>query len=564
MRKKASQFNISQLEEDTARQLKLITFSTQLKNATELKQKEALAAEMNTIYSTAKVGNNSLMPHLVRLMANSRDYNELLHSWWGWRNESGRKMRQIYKEYIGLTNKGAKENGYTDRGEAWRLAYEVDNFATLVEQLWKELKPFYIEIHAYVRYKLAKAYPGKVSEKDYIEAHLLGNMWAQNWVNIFDIVMPYENKSNLDVTSNLKLDSRYNTPKNLTRLAESFFVSLGLKELPQSFYEKSMLQKPKDREVVCHASAWDFNLYKDVRIKQCVEITHNHLVTLHHELGHVQYFLQYWDLPGVYRTGVNPGFHEAVGDLMSLSVDTTTHLEILGLLKNYTSDEESDINVLMKMALRKIAFLPFGYLIDQWRWKVFSGEISERSYNVKWWNLRKKFQGIKPPVPRSEDDFDPGAKFHIPKDVPYIRYFVSAILQFQFHKAACDAAQFKGPLFKCSIYKSKEAGEKIAAMLAMGKSKPWPHALEKMTGSKEMSVAPIKEYFQPLQDWLVKERCSKKYYIGWPGQPADGAKECKTSTAEPTIQENSGRALQNCFPSFLLTLTGLLHLVAWM
>ncbi|XP_028414006.1 angiotensin-converting enzyme-like [Dendronephthya gigantea] len=205
------------------------------------------------------------MPHLVRLMANSRDYDELLHSWWGWRNESGRKMRQIYKEYIGLTNKGAKENGYTDRGEAWRLAYEVDNFATLVEQLWKELKPFYIEIHAYVRYKLAKAYPGKVSEKDYIEAHLLGNMWAQNWVNIFDIVMPYENKSNLDVTSNLKLDSRYNTPKNLTRLAESFFVSLGLKELPQSFYEKSMLQKPKDREVVCHASAWDFNLYKDVR-----------------------------------------------------------------------------------------------------------------------------------------------------------------------------------------------------------------------------------------------------------------------------------------------------------
>ena len=542
----ASRFNISKLKKDTGRQLQLILFSTQLKNATERTRKETLVSQMKAIYSTAKVGDNSLSPELVNIMANSRNYSELLYTWWGWRNETGRKIKEMYKEFVVLSNKGAKENDYKDLGEVWRLAYEVDNLDDIVEKLWVELRPFYLELHAYVRYRLTKVYPDKVSKNDYIEAHLLGNMWAQYWSDILDLVEPYQDKSSLDVTSNLKQNTRYNSPLKMTKLAESFFLSLGLKKLPIAFYNNSLLQKPKDRDVVCSASAWDFFLNKDVRIKQCVDITHNQLVTLHHELGHIQYFLQYWDLPPVYRTGVNPGFHEAVGDLMSLSVDTTTHLQKLGLLKNYTTDKESDTNVLMKLALRKIAFLPFAYLVDQWRWKIFSGEIKETEYNTKWWELRSKYQGIKSPVLRSEDDFDPGAKYHIPADVPYLRYFVSAILQFQFHKGACDAAKFDGPLYKCSIYQSKEAGAKLAAMLAMGKSKPWPDALEKMTGKREMSVAPIKEYFQPLQDWLVKERCSKKYNIGWPGQPPDGIEDCVTPNP------NSGSAIQTYSIALLL------------
>ena len=534
IQKNASLFILSKLKADTARQIKLLRNSTQLKNLTEQKEAANLSSTLSAMYSTAKVGSDSLSPQLVNIMATSRDYNTLLSAWWGWRNASGRKMRDTYTRFVDLKNKGARENGYTDRGQAWRLRYEVDNLRAIVEKLWNDLRPLYLEMHAYVRYKLSKKYPKKVLEDDYIEAHLLGNMWAQSWVNIFDLVEPYKNKSSLDVTSNLKKDSRYNTPEKLTKLADSFFVSLGLKSLPSGFYEKSLLQKPNDREVVCHASAWDFSLYNDVRIKQCVEITHNHLVTLHHELGHIQYYLQYWDLPYVYREGANPGFHEAVGDLMSLSVDTPTHLQTLGLLKNYKSDEETDINVLMKMAMRKIAFLPFGYLIDQWRWDVFNGNIKETEYNARWWELRRQYQGIKPPVERSEKDFDPGAKYHIPGDTPYIRYFISYVLQFQFHKAACEAAQFEGPLFKCSIHKSKAAGKKISAMLKLGISKSWPYALEQMTGSKEMSVAPIKEYFQPLQDWLVKERCSKKYNIGWPGQSADGVEKCDASSASST------------------------------
>ncbi|CAB4030936.1 Angiotensin-converting enzyme, partial [Paramuricea clavata] len=471
----ASRFDLSKLKEDTARQIKFLRNSTALKNETEFKEAENLGSKLSQLYSTAKVGNDSLSPELVGIMAKSRDYNKLLNTWRRWRDESGRKMRDIYRRFVDLKNKGASENGYTDRGQAWRGRYEVDDLGAIVEKMWNDVRPLYLELHAYVRYKLTKVYSGKVFEDDYIEAHLLGNMWAQNWVNIFDLLEPYKNKSSLDVTSNLKNDQRYNTPLKLTKLAESFFLSLGLIRLPASFYEKSLLQKPKDREV-----------------NQAMRRNHS------------QPF------------GANPGFHEAVGDLMSLSVDTPTHLERLGLLKDYKSDNETDINVLMNVALRKIAFLPFGYLIDQWRWNVFNGNIKETEYNSKWWELRSKYQGIKPPVPRSENDFDPGAKFHIPADVPYIRYFISYILQFQFHKAVCEAAQFKGPLFKCSVYNSTAAGKKIAAMLKLGKSKPWPFALEKMTGSKEMSATPIKEYFQPLQEWLVKERCSKRYKIGWP------------------------------------------------
>ncbi|XP_028414004.1 angiotensin-converting enzyme-like [Dendronephthya gigantea] len=531
VQKNASKFDLNKLDYDTSRQIRMLSNSTNLKNQTEFEESEKLGSRLSKLYSTAKVGNNSLSPQLVNIMAKSRDYDELLQAWWGWRNESGRKMRDVYRRFVELKNKGARENGYTDRGQAWRGRYEVDDLGNIVEKLWNDLRPLYLEMHAYVRYKLTKTYRGKVLENDYIPAHLLGNMWAQSWVNIYDLVEPYKNKPSLDVTSNLKKDSRYNTPEKLTKLAESFFESIGLKKLPANFYKNSLLQKPKDRDVVCHASAWDFLLYQDVRIKQCVEITHNHLVTLHHELGHIQYYLQYGNLPYVYRTGANPGFHEAVGDLMSLSVDTPGHLETLGLLKDYKSDNEADINALMKMAMRKVAFLPFGYLIDQWRWNVFNGKISEKEYNAKWWELRRKYQGIKPPVPRSEDDFDPGAKYHIPSDTPYIRYFISYVLQFQFHKAACKAAGFKGHLFKCSIHESKAAGKKIGAMLELGKSKPWPIALEKMTGSKNMSVAPIKEYFEPLRKWLVKERCDKKYKVGWPGQSADGVQDCETTSA---------------------------------
>lgn len=519
MRLNASTFDVEKLKPDTKRQIVFITSSATPKNEDVLRNVTELEASMEGIYSTGKVEDKAsgkmleLDPDLYDILANSRDYDRLLFAWGGWRDAVGPKIRGLYKKFVELKNKGAEENGWEDIGAYWRSWYEVDDLESMVEGFWTELKPLYQELHAYVRYKLSQNY-AQMTSTGPIPAHLLGNMWAQSWVNIYDLVEPYKNKASLDVTASM-VKQNY-TALKMVRLAESFFTSIGLEKLPAPFYTKSMFTKPKDRDVICHASAWDFSINHDVRIKQCTNINHNDLVTTHHELGHIQYYLQYWDQPYEYRTGANPGFHEAVGDTMSLSVDTPQHLKNIGLLQEYSNDTESDINALMKMALRKVAFLPFGFLIDQWRWKVFSGNITDENYNSEWWRLRTKYQGIKPPVERTEKNFDPGCKYHIPANTPYIRYFMSFVLQFQFHKAACKAAGHTGPLHTCSIYNSKEAGKKIGDMLKMGKSKPWPDALEKLTGSKEVDVSAITEYFKPLYDWMKEQRKAIGYAPpGW-------------------------------------------------
>ncbi|XP_068687414.1 angiotensin-converting enzyme-like [Montipora foliosa] len=519
MRLNASTFDVEKLKPDTKRQIVFITSSATPKTEDVLRKVTELEASMEGIYSTGKVEDKAsgkmleLDPDLYYILANSRDYDRLLFAWEGWRDAVGPKIRGLYKEFVELKNKGAEENDWEDIGAYWRSWYEVDDLESMVEGFWTELKPLYQELHAYVRYKLSQNYTQMTSTGP-IPAHLLGNMWAQSWVNIYDLVEPYKNKASLDVTASM-VKQNY-TALKMVRLAESFFTSIGLEKLPAPFYTNSMFTKPKDRDVICHASAWDFSINHDVRIKQCININHNDLVTTHHELGHIQYYLQYWDQPYEYRIGANPGFHEAVGDTMSLSVDTPQHLKNIGLLQEYNNDTESDINALMKMALRKVAFLPFGFLIDQWRWKVFSGDITDENYNSEWWRLRTKYQGIKPPVKRTEKHFDPGCKYHIPANTPYIRYFMSFVLQFQFHKAACKAAGHTGPLHTCSIYNSTEAGKKIGDMLKMGKSKPWPDALEKLTGSKEVDVSAITEYFKPLYDWMKEQRKAIGYAPpGW-------------------------------------------------
>lgn len=557
VQKKASVFNVSKLSYDSARQIKFIVASGSSKNTSKLDELAKIKATMQGIYSKGKVydpvtkTNLSLSPDLVKIMANSESYEWLLFAWDGWRVVTGPQIRSYYTQFVKLSNEGARENGWKDTGEWWRSWYEVDNLSEIAEELWNSLRDLYQELHAYVRHRLREKHP-QVMKGEPIPAHILGNMWAQSWTNIYKHVEPYKNKTSLDVTRNLE-NKKY-TPLKMVKLAESFFTSLGLEKLPDSFYDKSLIEKPKGRQVVCHASAWDFKIKKDVRIKQCTTITHDYLVTTHHELGHIQYYLQYWDQPDKYRTGANPGFHEAVGDTLSLSVDTPQHLKKIGLLDSYESDYETDINAMMKMGLRKIAFLPFGYLMDQWRWKVFEGKITEADYNAKWWELRTKYQGIKPPSNRTEHYFDPGAKYHIPNNTPYIRYFMSYVLQFQFHKAACKAAGFTGPLHQCSIYESKEAGDKLGAMLKMGKSKPWPEALKAMTGSDKLSVEALKEYFKPLDLWLRKRRCDLSYPIGWEGSPRPSYDPCVVPT---TVKPSNRSSTSTRIVATLVTFIGI-------
>jgi peptidyl-dipeptidase A len=386
-----------------------------------------------------------------------------------------------------------------------------DQFAAETDRLWGQLKPLYEQLHCYVRGRLGKLYgKEKVPQTGPIPAHLLGNMWAQEWGNIYPLVEPYQGQGKLDVDAALK--AKGYDPIKMVKLGESFFTSLGLDPLPATFWERSMFTKPADREVVCHASAWDVTYDDDLRIKMCIRTTEEDLITIHHELGHDYYFHAYYKLPVLYQSGANDGFHEAIGDALALSV-TPSYLKKIGLLQSVPSNPKELINVQMKDALDKIAFLPFGLMVDRWRWQVFSGKATPQDYNAAWWKLRQQYQGVSAPVERSEADFDPGAKYHVPANVPYTRYFLARILQFQFHRAMCKAAGFTGPLHECSIYGNKEAGKRLEAMLAMGASKPWPDALEAMTGERQMDASALIEYFAPLSKWLAEQ--NKGQQCGW-------------------------------------------------
>lgn len=520
MSREAQGFNTSGFPDDMRRQFhKIMDIGTSaLQDIGKLEELNKILSEMESIYSKAKVCLSDseclpLDPDITREFENSRDEERLRRLWVGWRDQTGKEMKALYKLFVDLSNEAVRTLGYQDTGAYWRSWYETATFEQDVQQLFDELRPFYRQLHAYVRRRLRAQYGERVfPQSGHIPAHLLGNMWAQQWNSLQDLLMPFPDKPIFDVTPEL-VRQNY-TAVRIFEVADQFFQSLGLIKMPAEFWEKSMLEKPKGRDVVCHASAWDFFNGKDFRVKQCTEITMDHFSTAHHEMGHIEYYLQYKDQPVVYRGGANPGFHEAVGDVISLSVETPKHLHKIGLLPTVVDDNEADINFLLAMALQKIAFLPFGFLIDQWRWSVFRGETTSENYNKKWWELRCDLQGVSPPVTRKDEsgDFDPGAKYHIPANVPYIRYFVSFVLQFQFHKALCAAANHTGPLHQCDIYNSTEAGDKLHAMLKKGSSEIWTGPLQALTGTTNMSAQPLIEYFQPLMTYLEQVNGQD---VGW-------------------------------------------------
>ena len=456
---------------------------------------------------------------LSRILATSRKPDELLDAWIGWHSISP-PMRPRYARFIELSNKGARELGFADAGQLWRAGYDMtpDQFTAEVERLWKGVEPLYVALHAYVRTKLVAQYgPSVVPPGGLIPAHLLGNMWAQEWGNIYDIVAPAGSGGlGYDITA--LLASHHVDSPGMVRYGERFFMSLGFDSLPGTFWTRSMLVKPRDREVICHASAWDIDGKSDVRMKACLEPTASDFVTAHHELGHNFYQRAYSAQPFLFRDGANDGFHEAIGDAVALSI-TATYLKQVGLLDSLPS-AAGDTAYLLRQALDKVAFLPFGLLIDQWRWKVFSGEIAPADYNRGWWALRERYQGLAPPTPRTEADFDPGAKFHVPANTPYTRYFLARLLQFQFYRAMCRAAGHTGPLYTCSFFGSKEAGAKLARMLEAGANRPWQETLYTMTGEHDIDPGAMLEYFAPLKVWL--DRQNQGHPVGWGNVEAAG------------------------------------------
>lgn len=502
---------------DEKRQLMLLlgflTLPAPADNAKNLEMTR-LKSELEAAYGSGKYCNKQGkclgLQEIEEKFEKSRNPAELADLWAGWHSIAP-AMKGKYQRIVELGNIGAKELGFKDLADFWKSKYDMSSpdFEKSLDTLWTQVQPFYEQLHCYVRTQLNKKYGDKVVAKEGpIPAHLLGNMWAQSWTGVKDVIGVDSSKT-VDVTKLLK-NAKYDS-KKLVRTAENFFVSLGMPKLPATFYERSLFDKPRDREVVCHASAWDLDLKDDVRIKMCIRIDDDSFRTIHHELGHIYYYLAYKDLPVLYNGSANDGFHEAIGDTIQLSI-TNKYLKDIGLLKTLPN-KSGDMDYLLGMALEKVAFLPFGLLIDKWRWQVFSGAVPPEKYNEAWWELRRKYQGMAPPVARSADSFDPGAKYHVPAYVPYSRYFISHILQFQFHRSLCQAAGHTGPLYECSIYNNKVAGEKLWNMLKLGQSKPWPEALETVTGKKEMDATALREYFGPLEQWLREKNKGQK--CGW-------------------------------------------------
>jgi len=518
--KESTRFDRIELPPVERRQLTVLKTSLVLATPSDPKESDELSkimARMQSAYGKGRYCTDPAKPDtckniddVTRILAVPGDEKTLRAAWEGW-HTVGPPMRKDYERFVELSNKGAKELGFADTGAMWRSKYDMppDEFTKELDRLWDQVRPLYLKLHAYTRMKLRAKYGASVPAEGPIPAHLLGNIWAQDWSNIYPLAAPANADAGFSLTEILK--SRKLSALDMVRAGERFYTSIGFAPLPKTFWQRSLFVRPKDRDVVCHASAWDVDYLEDVRIKMCIEPTAEDFTTIHHELGHNFYQRAYKEQPVIFRDAANDGFHEAVGDTIGLSV-TPEYLVKIGLLGK-APDTSRDIGLLLTRALDKVSFLPFGLLIDQWRWKVFAGEITPAQYNKAWWDLRLKYQGVAPPSARGEEFFDPAAKYHVPDNTPYTRYFLADILQFQFHRAMAKAAGCTLPLNRCSTYESKEAGQRLNAMLSMGMSKPWPEALEALTGSKQMDATAILDYFAPLSAWLDTQLGTAK--LGW-------------------------------------------------
>ena len=570
----ARRFEGQDMSPQTARTIQLLKLATAMpapKDPEKLAELTRLVAKMEGMYGAGEYctgeGDNRTCRQLGQLedvLRGNRDYDAQLDAWRGW-HTIAQPMREDYTRFVQLVNEGAGEMGYADAGEMWRSGYDMSpvEMAAETDRLWGQVKPLYEQLHCYARTRLETEYGAERGKVDggMLPAHLMGNMWQQDWGNLWDILAPYENAGSLDITGALEAQYQQNfaaaltrqggdrdatalaqieqdamlaTARQMTERAEDFYVSLGMPELPDSYWEKTQFIKPRDRDVVCHASAWDMNMEGDVRTKMCIKPNEEDFTTIYHELGHVYYYLAYNELPPVFQTGAHDGFHEAIGDTVVLAM-TPEYLQSIDLVGEQQQSEEALINAQMRMALAKVAFLPFGLMIDRWRWGVFDGTIEPGQYNKAWWDLKAQYQGVAPVDARGEEFFDPGAKYHVPGNTPYTRYFLAHVLQFQFYKSLCDAAGYTGPLHECSFYGNKAAGEKLQAMLSKGASQPWQSSLKELTGGEGMDASAVLEYFAPLQAWLKEQNEGKS--CGWQaGSTAAATPAAKTTEATPPAQ----------------------------
>ncbi|MFD0740366.1 M2 family metallopeptidase [Lysobacter koreensis] len=580
----SKRFEGQQMSPQTARAIRLLKLATAMPPPNDPKKLEELtqiATKMEGMYGAGEVCSGDgeaktcrQLGDLEDVLRSNRDYTAQLEAWQGW-HTIAQPMRKDYTRFVELVNEGAKDMGFADAGEMWRSGYDMTpaEIAAETDRLWGQVKPLYEQLHCYTGTRLDAKYgadKGHVAG-NMLPAHLMGNMWQQDWGNLWDVLAPYQNAGSLDISGTLNAqyqkiyaeqlanragaatsgelaqieqDAQTASAKAMTERAQDFYTSLGMAKLPESYWAKTQFIKPRDRDVVCHASAWDMNMAGDVRTKMCIKPNEEDFTTIYHELGHVYYYLAYNGQPPIFQQGAHDGFHEAIGDTIVLSM-TPKYLQSIGLVGEQQVSNEALINAQMRMALAKVSFLPFGLMIDRWRWGVFDGSIKPGDYNKAWWELKAKYQGVAPVSARGEEFFDAGAKYHVPGNTPYTRYFLSHVLQFQFYKSLCDAAGYKGPLYECSFYGNKAAGAKFQAMLSKGASQPWQQTMKELTGGEKMDAAAVLEYFAPLQTWLKQQNEGKT--CGWnastaaaPAAPAPSKAPAATTPAKPEAAPAKG------------------------
>ena len=553
----AKKFEGQEMTPATARAIQLLKLGTSMpapSDPVKLAELTQIATRMEGMYGAGSYctgeGDAKVCRQLGELedvLRTSRDYDKQLQAWEGWHTIS-KPMRPEYQRFAELVNQGASELGFADAGEMWRSGYDMTpvELAAETDRLWGQVMPLYEQLHCFTRTKLEATYGAdKGQVNGMLPAHLMGNMWQQDWGNLWDVLQPYKGAGDLDITAALETQYQQNfsatrakaganpdtaalfnaeraahlqTAKQMTERAQDFYMSLGMPKLPENYWQRTQFIKPLDRDVVCHASAWDMSMGGEngtdpsVRTKMCIKPNEEDFTTIYHELGHIYYYLAYNKLPPLFQTGAHDGFHEAIGDTIVLSM-TPDYLKSIGLVGEQQQSNEALINAQMRMALAKVSFMPFGLMIDRWRWGVFDGSIKPENYNQAWWDLKAKYQGVAPASARGEEFFDPGAKYHVPGNTPYTRYFLSHILQFQFYKGLCDAAGYKGPLYNCSFYGDKVAGQKFWAMLEKGASQPWQATMKELTGTEQMDASAVLEYFAPLQEWLKQQNQGQT--CGW-------------------------------------------------
>jgi peptidyl-dipeptidase A len=566
----SKRFEGQKMSPETARAIRLLKLSTAMpppKDPAKLAELTQIVTRMEGMYGAGEfcTGEDAArtcrqLGDLEEVLRSNRDYDAQLTAWRGWHTISP-PMRKDYTRFVELANDGARNLGFADAGEMWRSGYDMSpaEIAAETDRLWTQVKPLYEQLHCYTRTRLQAEYGADkgTAAGGMLPAHLLGNMWQQDWGNLWDVLAPYPGAGSLDITSALQAqyqqayagriaqsgtpatpamlveaeqDARLASAKQMTERAQDFYVSLGMPKLPESYWTKAQFIKPRDRDVVCHASAWDMNMAGDVRTKMCIKPNEEDFTTIYHELGHVYYYLAYNKLPPIFQQGAHDGFHEAIGDTIVLAM-TPQYLQSIGLVGEQQQSDEALINAQMRMALAKVSFMPFGLMIDRWRWGVFDGSIKPDQYNQAWWDLKARYQGVAPVEARGEQFFDPGAKYHVPGNTPYTRYFLSHVLQFQFYKALCDASGHTGPLYECSFYGNKEAGQKFWAMLSKGAGQPWQQTLKELTGGEQMDASAVLEYFGPLQTWLKQQNEGRT--CGWQANAAPAAGTAPAKAAAP-------------------------------